>query len=86
MGPDGGLPLPWLAPTLSAADPQRGHALLVVAAPGDGALALLRTLAQAGLCEGTVIGGRPCGQCAACRLVQAGTHPDLKLLLDNLDG
>ena len=81
VGPDGGLPLPWLAPTLSAADAQRGHALLVVAAPGDGALALLRTLAQAGLCEGTVIGGRPCGQCAACRLVQAGTHPDLKLLL-----
>jgi DNA polymerase-3 subunit delta' len=81
VGPDGTLPLPWLSPALAAANAQRGHALLIVAAPGDGALALLRTLAQGWLCEGQVVDGRPCGQCAACRLVQAGTHPDLKLLL-----
>ncbi|RVT48971.1 DNA polymerase III subunit delta' [Rubrivivax albus] len=81
VGPDGALPLPWLAPALGAATGQRGHALLIVAAPGDGALALLRTLAQGWLCEGPVVDGRPCGQCAACRLVQAGAHPDLKQLL-----
>ncbi|MCP5283886.1 MAG: DNA polymerase III subunit delta' [Burkholderiaceae bacterium] len=81
VGPDGSLPLPWLAPALATAAAQRGHALLIVAAPGDGALALLRTLAQGWLCEGKVVDGRPCGQCAACRLMQAGTHPDLKLLL-----
>ncbi len=81
VGPDGALPLPWLGPALAAAQAQRGHALLVVGAPGAGALAFLRTLAQGWLCEGRVAAGRPCGQCAACRLVQAGTHPDLRLLL-----
>ncbi|MCP5285481.1 MAG: DNA polymerase III subunit delta' [Burkholderiaceae bacterium] len=81
VGPDGALPLPWLAPGLAAADAQRGHALLIVAAPGDGAFALLHTLAQGWLCEGPSVNGRPCGHCAACHLVQAGTHPDLSLLL-----
>jgi DNA polymerase-3 subunit delta' len=81
VGPDGALPLPWLAPALAAAGAQRGHALLVVGSPGVGALAFLRTLAQGWLCEGTVSDGRPCGRCAACHLVQAGTHPDLRLLL-----
>lgn len=80
---DGRLPLPWLAAPLAAALAQPGHALLLVGAPGVGALSLQLTLAQAWLCEADAAAGgpRPCGQCTACRLFQARTHPDLKLLL-----
>lgn len=75
---DGTLPLPWLAQPLRQALAQPGHALLLVAAPGVGALEFLTTLAQAWLCEGEA---PPCGRCAGCRLLHAGTHPDLRLLL-----
>ena len=81
VGTDGRLPLPWLAAPLAQAVAQPGHALLVVGAPGVGALDFQLTLAQAWLCEGSVTAGVPCGQCTSCRLVQAHTHPDLKRLL-----
>ena len=91
VGPDGVLPLPWLAAPLQQAASQPGHALLVVGAPGVGSLEFQLTLAQAWLCESTAAsgasagqgGGRamPCGRCAACHLFQARTHPDLKLLM-----
>lgn len=81
VGPDGALPLPWLAPALTAAQAQRGHALLVVGAPGVGALAFVHTLAQGWLCERRGTEVRPCGVCPACHLVQSGGHPDLRLLL-----
>lgn len=80
VGPDGQLPLPWLAAPLQQALAQPGHALLLVASPGVGALALQLTLAQAWLCEATQP-GHPCGTCTSCHLFQARTHPDLKLLL-----
>jgi DNA polymerase-3 subunit delta' len=85
VGPDGRLPLPWLAGALQQGLGQPGHALLLVAPPGVGALALQLVMAQSWLCEadddqpGATRG--PCGQCTACRLCRAGTHPDLKLLL-----
>jgi DNA polymerase-3 subunit delta' len=81
VGEDGALPLPWLAqPLAEALATQRGHALLVHAAPGVGALHFALVLAQAWLCEG---GGtcRPCGRCIGCRLVQSHLHPDLFVLL-----
>ena len=77
----GTLPLPWLAePLKSALDSQRGHALLLHGAPGDGALQLAFTLAQAWLCE-SASGARPCGRCGSCHLVQSHAHPDLTVLL-----
>ncbi|MFM7706087.1 MAG: DNA polymerase III subunit delta' [Rubrivivax sp.] len=88
VGESGALPLPWIEPALrQALAAQRGHALLLHASPGLGALELAATLAQAWLCEapggpGTPVAApAPCGRCAACRLVQASTHPDLRLLL-----
>ncbi len=80
---DGALPLPWLAPALAAAlaAGHRGHALLLDAAPGNGALPLALTLAQSLLCEDTAPAQAACGRCAACRLVQARVHPDLFVLL-----
>jgi DNA polymerase-3 subunit delta' len=81
VGPDGQLPLPWLAAPLQQALAQPGHALLLVASPGVGALEFQLTLAQAWLCEVDAGAARPCGQCTGCRLIQSRTHPDLKLLL-----
>lgn len=88
VGEDGRLPLPWLAAALEqAAAASRGHAWLLHAAPGAGALAWAVCLAQTWLCEAppAAPGGplriAPCGRCAACRLIQAHTHPDLMLVL-----
>lgn len=80
VGPDGQLPLPWLARLLQQALQQRSHALLLQAPQGVGELALMLTLAQAWLCE-SADARRPCGQCGSCRLVQSRTHPDLMVLL-----
>ncbi len=80
----GELPLPWLRQPLDAAQAgQRGHALLVHAAPGVGALQFVLSLAQAGLCESTAPAParRPCGHCGSCRLVQSRLHPDLFVLM-----
>jgi len=82
VGPDGALPLPWLAPWLAdALRTQRGHAVLIHGAQGIGQWQLSLTLAQAWLCESGQGAGRPCGTCASCRMVQARSHPDLLVLV-----
>ena len=53
------------------------HAYLFTGAPGVGRGTLARWFAQALLCRAE--GKTPCGHCAACRKVLAGTHPDLRL-------
>lgn len=81
-GADARLPLPWLeAPLRDALERQHGHALLVQAPDGLGTFEFLRTLAQAWLCEDPCERRRPCGRCAACRLVHGNAHPDLHLLV-----
>ena len=79
LGADGTPPLPWLeAPLQRALATQRGHALLLHGPSGVGQFELAVTLAQAWLCEAPEAAPRrPCGHCAACRLVQAHSHPDL---------
>jgi len=67
------------------------HAYLLVGPPAIGKFTLAQTLAQALLCTppaAPASGGngpatdqsRPCGECRACRLVQAGHHPDLHII------
>lgn len=51
------------------------HAVLVTGLPNVGKGTLARSLAQALLCTED---RQPCGACRACRLVAAGTHPDLR--------
>ncbi len=51
------------------------HALLITGQPNVGKGTLARCLAQSLLCTEAQ---RPCGACRACRLVAAGTHPDLR--------
>ena len=95
VGPDGVLPLPWLAAMLrDTLQTRHAHALLLHGPRGVGQFELALTLAQAWLCEaataspmpgasstGAAAQPRPCGHCAACRLVQARSHPDLLVLL-----
>ena len=82
VGPDGALPLPWLArPLVSALATQRSHALLVLGSEGVGVLPFALTLAQAWLCEAAQRKAGPCGRCGSCRLVQSHLHPDLQVLM-----
>ncbi len=74
----------WLtAPLEHAIEATGHHAWLIVGPEGIGQFALASTLAEAWLCEDESIAPtrRPCGQCAGCRLIAAGTHPDLLVLL-----
>lgn len=86
VGPDGQLPLPWLAEPLQAVlTQQRGHALLVQGHEGSGALPFVLTLAQAWLCENNADNNKaPCGQCGSCKLVQSHLHPDLQVLMPEI--
>src|SRR5690606_28445422 len=72
---------PWqqraYAQALAALDAGRmSHALLVTGAPGLGKVELARTLALRLLCPQPQQ-GFACGQCRSCKLLAAGTHPDL---------
>jgi DNA polymerase-3 subunit delta' len=84
VGSDGVLPLPWLEMPLADGLQRNAHALLVHGPDGVGQFELALTLAQSWLCEAP--GRAPprvgaCGICAACRLVQAHSHPDLLVIL-----
>lgn len=83
VGPDGQLPLPWLAEPLQAVLTQhRGHSLLIQGHEGNGALPFVLTLAQAWLCESHADNSAPpCGHCGSCKLVQNHLHPDLQVLM-----
>ena len=54
------------------------HAYLITGPAGSGQHTLAHMLAKAMLCRGE--GSRPCGQCAACKKVEAGIHPDFSLV------
>lgn len=77
-------PYPWLenaAASLSAMVKELPNAVLLHGAPGTGGLELGLAFAKSLLCETPLMDGRPCGECAGCHLVAAGTHPDLKIVV-----
>lgn len=81
----GALPLPWLeAPLAQVLATQRGHALLVHAAPGIGAFEFGLVLAQSWLCEAARASGIACGRCNACHSVRMRVHDGLFVLLPEL--
>ncbi|MEP7044850.1 MAG: DNA polymerase III subunit delta' [Dokdonella sp.] len=53
------------------------HGLLVAAPAGYGKRALVEAFAAAALCTQRSADGHACGVCRSCRLVAAGSHPDL---------
>jgi len=73
---------PWLAAAWHALQKMRGagrlpHALLIVGPAGVGKRRLVERLAGSLLCPSLGPDAEPCGRCQDCRLLGAGTHPDL---------
>lgn len=71
--------LPWLAEPIAriraaAAGARLPHSLLILGTPGLGAPQLAAWTIGFALCERAE--RRPCGECAACRLLGTDTHPD----------
>lgn len=56
------------------------HALLLIGVPGLGKKQFALQLAKTLLCHQVDEVGNECGQCHACHLIIAGSHPDLVLL------
>jgi len=56
------------------------HALLLSGAEGMGKQDFAQQLAASLLCQQPDAQAMACGQCAACQLLDAGTHPDLFVL------
>lgn len=76
---------PWLQAPLQAALGQlHHHAVLLHGLPGTGQFEFAMALTRAWLCE-QAPAGQPfapaCGHCTACRLLDAGSHPDVMLVL-----
>lgn len=69
----------WAVALLSAslAASRVSHAYLFSGPPQIGKTTLALALAQALNCTGTP---RPCGRCAACRQVERGSHPDVRVI------
>ena len=70
---------PWLlepASRLRALKEKHPHALLIHGPQGVGKLALAEYLTQTLLCESGE--DAPCGHCAGCRWLKAGSHPDYR--------
>lgn len=62
------------------------HALLFAGGQGFGKSQLANRLAHTLLCQSPSDNGVPCGNCQACDLLSAGTHPDLKILEPEEEG
>jgi DNA polymerase-3 subunit delta' len=72
--------LPWHDPLWRSVMRDRArlaHALLVTGQPGLGEQAFAERLARALLCGESDADGEACGTCKDCRMLAAGTHPDL---------
>jgi DNA polymerase-3 subunit delta' len=72
---------PWLAPALRQGLDMPAHALLLHAPGAVGQFELALALARAWLCEHAAPGEPACGQCTACRLMDAHSHADFQLLV-----
>jgi DNA polymerase III subunit delta' len=70
----------WLDEPLARGLSMRSHALLLHAPGALGQFDLALALSRAWLCE-TPAAALACGHCAACRLMDAHSHPDFHLLL-----
>ncbi len=62
------------------------HALLFAGGQGFGKAQLAEQLAHTMLCQSPSDEGVACGQCQACGLLAAGTHPDLRIIEPEEEG
>lgn len=78
----------WLAPAWARllGDTERlPHAVLLQGPRGVGKRLFAREMAQRLLCERAAGAAYPCGKCEACHLVDAATHPDLRIVMPDAD-
>lgn len=73
---------PWLSGIWSRLQQSRdagrlAHALLVCGPRGVGKRQLVERFAASLICRARLADGAACGRCADCRLLAAGSHPDL---------
>jgi DNA polymerase-3 subunit delta' len=59
---------------------QVGHALLLRGRKGLGKLAFASYLAKSRLCENPSVPGDACQNCASCRWIEQGSHPDFRIV------
>ena len=77
-------PYPWLeeaARSLLTLKDRLPNAVLIYGARGIGTFELAQSFAESLLCEAPKPDGSPCGKCAGCRLMKAGTHPDCRTVV-----
>lgn len=77
---------PWLQQPLHDALGQLSghHAVLLHGPQGVGQFEFAMALARSWLCEAQPIGSAPhaaCGHCTSCHLIEAGSHPDLQVIV-----
>lgn len=78
---------PWLqAPLASALGQLNSHAVLLHGPEGIGQFEFALALARAWLCEAEALPATQprqpaCGRCTSCHLIEAGSHPDLMVVL-----
>lgn len=79
--------MPWLVKQEMHLLQQKGHAVLLQGASGLGQFELALDLAKAWLCESHQEGqpyAHACGHCAGCHAINVHTHPDLLVLMPEL--
>ena len=76
---------PWERLRCSRRQNRLPHALLLAGAAGLGKLAFARRLARSVLCEQPDEQGNACGHCRQCLLLQAESHPDLRIVTPDED-
>jgi DNA polymerase III subunit delta' len=79
--------LPWHGATWAALQPLRVravHAVLLHGPAGIGKKSLALDFAAGMLCEAPAADGRACGNCTGCVLVNAGSHPDLRVVVPDM--
>ena len=57
------------------------HGLLLTGPAGIGKRAFAEAFARALFCQSPASNGHACGACVACRLLEAGTHPDFSVVV-----
>jgi DNA polymerase-3 subunit delta' len=62
-----------------------GHAWLLAGPVGLGKRHFAERLARALLCQHPAENGAPCGACTECRLIDAGSHPDLQRIVPDAE-
>lgn len=80
-------PYPWLeknSDLLVSFRKKLPNAILIHGPRGSGTFELAEAFAKFILCS-SPIEGHACGQCAECKLIEAGNHPDFKLLLSEME-